>query len=47
VAERIEQKLADTYKKMCCVAVIQCYGLMLGKYSVELTNNRKLVVKLE
>ncbi|KAJ8422109.1 hypothetical protein Cgig2_011152 [Carnegiea gigantea] len=44
--ERIEQKLTDTYKKISCIAAVQCYSLMLGEYNVELTNNRKLVVKL-
>ncbi|KAJ8439611.1 hypothetical protein Cgig2_020987 [Carnegiea gigantea] len=29
VGERIEQKLADTYKKMGCIAAVQC-SLMLG-----------------
>ncbi|KAJ8441456.1 LOW QUALITY PROTEIN: hypothetical protein Cgig2_023642 [Carnegiea gigantea] len=46
VGERIEQKLADTYQKMGCIATVECYSLMLGKYSVKLTNSRKLVVKL-
>ena len=46
VGERIEQKLADACKKMGYVAAIDCYSLMLCEYSVELTNNRKLVVKL-
>jgi len=46
VGERIEQKLADTYQKMGYIATMECYSLMLGEYSVELTNNRKLVVKL-
>jgi len=44
--ERIEQKLAYTYQKMGCIAAVVCYSLMLGEYSVELTNKRKLVVKL-
>ncbi|KAJ8437691.1 hypothetical protein Cgig2_030713 [Carnegiea gigantea] len=43
VGERIEQKLSDTYKKMDCVAAMESYNLALGEYSVELTNNRKLV----
>ncbi|KAJ8437781.1 hypothetical protein Cgig2_024085 [Carnegiea gigantea] len=43
---RIEQKLADAYKKMGCIVVMECYSLMLGEYNVELTNNRKLVMKL-
>ena len=47
VGERIEQKLADTYKKMGCIAAVECYNFMLGEYSVELTNSRRLVVKLE
>ncbi|KAJ8425356.1 hypothetical protein Cgig2_021919 [Carnegiea gigantea] len=42
VGERIEQKLADTYKKIGCIAAIECYSLMLGEYSVELTNSRRL-----
>ena len=46
VGERIEQKLADTYQKMGCIAVVECYSLMLGEYNVKLTNSRKLVVKL-
>ena len=46
VRERIEQKLADIYKKMGCIATVEHYSLMLGKYNVELTNNRRLVVKL-
>jgi len=46
VGERIEQKLADTYQKMGCIAAVECYSLMLGEYSVELTNSRKLMVKL-
>ena len=46
VGKRIEQKLANTYKKMGCIAIVECYSLMLGEYSVELTNNRKLVMKL-
>ncbi|KAJ8429410.1 LOW QUALITY PROTEIN: hypothetical protein Cgig2_025597 [Carnegiea gigantea] len=41
---RIEQKLADTYKKMGYIAAMECYSLMLGEYSVELTNGRKLVL---
>ncbi|KAJ8429657.1 hypothetical protein Cgig2_001653 [Carnegiea gigantea] len=41
VEERIEQKLADTYQKMGCIAAVECYSLMLGEYSVELTNSRK------
>ncbi|KAJ8447200.1 hypothetical protein Cgig2_030431 [Carnegiea gigantea] len=41
--ERIEQKLADTYQKIGCIAAVECYNLMLGEYSVELTNSRKLV----
>ncbi|KAJ8420889.1 LOW QUALITY PROTEIN: hypothetical protein Cgig2_003185 [Carnegiea gigantea] len=32
-------KLADTYKKMGCIATVKCYYLMLGEYSVELTNS--------
>ncbi|KAJ8441226.1 hypothetical protein Cgig2_033950 [Carnegiea gigantea] len=44
VGERIE--LADTYKKMSCIAAVECYSLMFDKYSVELTNSRKLVAKL-
>ena len=46
VRERIEQKLADTYQNMGCIATVECYSLILGEYSVELTNSRKLVVKL-
>ncbi|KAJ8429903.1 hypothetical protein Cgig2_025333 [Carnegiea gigantea] len=46
VGERIEQKLVDTYQKMGCITAVECYSLMLGEHSVELTNNRKLVVKL-
>ena len=46
VGEKIEQKLADTYKKMGCITIVEYYSLMLGEYSVELTNSRKLVVKL-
>jgi len=46
VGEHIEQKIADTYKKMGCVVVVECYNMMLGEYSVILTNSRKLVVKL-
>ncbi|KAJ8430689.1 hypothetical protein Cgig2_018415 [Carnegiea gigantea] len=40
VGERIEQKLADTYKKMDCITAVECYSLILGEYSVELTNSR-------
>jgi len=29
VGERIEQKLADTYQKEGCIAVVECYSLML------------------
>ncbi|KAJ8435829.1 hypothetical protein Cgig2_009106 [Carnegiea gigantea] len=46
VGEKIEQKLADTYKKIGCVTAVGCYSLMLGEYSIELTNNRRLVVKM-
>ncbi|KAJ8424121.1 hypothetical protein Cgig2_009705 [Carnegiea gigantea] len=46
LGERIEQKLADTYQKMGCIAAVECYNLLLGEYSVELTNSRKLAVKL-
>ena len=46
VGQMIEQKLAGTYKKMGCIAALECYGLILDEYSVELTNNRKLIVKL-
>ncbi|KAJ8435441.1 LOW QUALITY PROTEIN: hypothetical protein Cgig2_012562 [Carnegiea gigantea] len=46
VGERIKQKLANTSQKMGCIAAVECYSLMLGKYSVELTNSHKLVVKL-
>ncbi|KAJ8435710.1 LOW QUALITY PROTEIN: hypothetical protein Cgig2_002667 [Carnegiea gigantea] len=46
VGERIEQKLADTYKKVGCITAVECYNLMLREYNVELTNNCKLVVKL-
>ncbi|KAJ8419354.1 hypothetical protein Cgig2_016510 [Carnegiea gigantea] len=46
VGERIEQKLADTYKKMGYIAAVEYYSFMLYEYSVELTNNCKLVVKL-
>ncbi|KAJ8432255.1 hypothetical protein Cgig2_013908 [Carnegiea gigantea] len=28
VGERIKQKLADTYKKMGCIAAVECYSLM-------------------
>ncbi|KAJ8437782.1 hypothetical protein Cgig2_024086 [Carnegiea gigantea] len=41
VGERIEQKLANIYKKMGCIVVVECYSLRLGEYSVELTNNLK------
>jgi len=44
--ERIEQKIAETYKQMGCVAVVECYSMLLGEYSAVLTNSRKLVVKL-
>ena len=46
VAERIKQKLANTYKKMGCIAAVECYRLILGEYNVELTNSQKLVVKV-
>jgi len=46
VGERIEQRIADAYKQMGCVAVVECYSMLLGEYSVVLTNSRKLVVKL-
>ncbi|KAJ8437177.1 LOW QUALITY PROTEIN: hypothetical protein Cgig2_003806 [Carnegiea gigantea] len=46
VGERIEQKLADTYKKIGCIASVECYSLMSGEYSVELTNSHKLVANL-
>ncbi|KAJ8428661.1 hypothetical protein Cgig2_006282 [Carnegiea gigantea] len=39
-------KLADTYNKIGCIVVVECYNLMLGEYSVELTNSRKLLVTL-
>ncbi|KAJ8420422.1 hypothetical protein Cgig2_012535 [Carnegiea gigantea] len=29
VGERIEQKLADTYQKIGCIAVVECYSVML------------------
>ncbi|KAJ8427774.1 LOW QUALITY PROTEIN: hypothetical protein Cgig2_002924 [Carnegiea gigantea] len=41
LAERIEQKLADTYKKMGCITQFD-----LGEYSVKLSRSGKLVVKL-
>ncbi|KAJ8430862.1 LOW QUALITY PROTEIN: hypothetical protein Cgig2_007102 [Carnegiea gigantea] len=44
VGKRIEQKLADTYKKMGCITAVECYSLMLGQYSVELSNSYKLAV---
>ncbi|KAJ8425935.1 hypothetical protein Cgig2_018733 [Carnegiea gigantea] len=47
VGERIKQRLADIYKKMSCITAVECYSLILGKYSMELTNSRKLVVKWE
>ena len=40
VGEKIEQKLADAYKKMGCIVAVECYSLMLGECSVEWTNNR-------
>ena len=46
VGDRIEQKLVDTYQKMGCIAAVECYSMMLGQYSMELTNSWKLVVKL-
>ena len=46
MGERIKQQLPDTYKKIGCVAVVECYSLILGEHNVELTNNHKLVVKL-
>ncbi|KAJ8429908.1 hypothetical protein Cgig2_025338 [Carnegiea gigantea] len=46
MGERIEQKLADAYKKMGRITAVECYSLMLGEYSVELTNSRQLVIKL-
>ena len=46
VRERIEQRIADTYKQMGCVAAVECYNMLLGEYSVLLTNRRKLVMKL-
>jgi len=46
MGERIEQKIADKYKKMGCVAVVECYSMLLGEYSVVLANSQKLVVKL-
>lgn len=46
VGGRIEQKLADTYRQLGCVAAVECYSFTLGEYSVELSNSRKLVVKL-
>jgi len=47
VGERIEQKLPDKYNKMRSIAIVEYYSLLLGEYSVEMTNNRKLVVKLD
>jgi len=44
--ERIEQKIADTYKKMGCVATVECYSMLLREYSAMLTNSWKLGVKL-
>ncbi|KAJ8422762.1 hypothetical protein Cgig2_024401 [Carnegiea gigantea] len=41
-SERIKQKLEDIYQKMGCITVVECYSVMLGEYSVKLTNNRKL-----
>ena len=41
VGERIEQKIADTYKQMGCVAAVECYSMLLGEYSVVLTNITK------
>jgi len=46
VGERIEQRIADAYKQIGCVAAVECYSMLLGEYSVVLTNSRKLVVKL-
>ena len=46
VRERIEQKLVNTYKKMGCIAIVECDSLMLGEYSMELTNSRKLIMML-
>ncbi|KAJ8423474.1 hypothetical protein Cgig2_013517 [Carnegiea gigantea] len=46
VGEIIEWKLADMYQKIGYIAAVECYSLMLGEYSVELTNSHKLVVKL-
>ncbi|KAJ8422133.1 hypothetical protein Cgig2_008647 [Carnegiea gigantea] len=42
VGERIEQKSADTYKTMGCIAAVECYSFMLGEYSMELTNSRPI-----
>jgi len=46
VGERIEQRIADAYKQMGCGATMECYSMLLGEYSVLLTNSRKLVVQL-
>ena len=31
VGERIEQKIADMYKKMGCVVAVECYSMLLGE----------------
>jgi len=46
VGEGIEQRIVDTYKQIGCVAAVECYSMLLGEYSVVLTNSRKLLVKL-
>jgi len=46
VGERIEKKLQRTLEKIESVVQVQMYSHALGEYSVRLTNNRCLVVKL-
>ncbi|KAJ8430474.1 hypothetical protein Cgig2_003056 [Carnegiea gigantea] len=42
--ERIEKKLTNTYEKVGCTVAVECYSLMLGEYSEELTNSCKLML---
>ena len=46
VGERIEKKLKKTYDKIGSVVEVQHYNRGIGEYSVRLTNDRCLVVKL-
>lgn len=44
--EKIENKLRNTLQKIGSVIQVEMYSRSLGEYSVRLTNNHCLVVKL-